>query len=839
MRLRRLCREAILLFLCGLLAAGCGLMSAPEVTLTEPPGEALAGTATAVEPPAGRVVERGDINLNHLNFLVEEVEIAGQPMAITHIYSEYPRYEWVDASGEGIAAVDDAARAALVYLTDYESTGDPASLDKTRRLLNFVLYMQAEDGQFYNFILDREGTINQTGATSFKSSGWWAARAAHALGAGSRVMRSVDPAYASQLDQAFQHIRDVWVGEVAAHYGKYDQVHEVQVPAWLLAGAGDVTSIAVLALLEHDLATGGQDTATRDLLVKLSEGLAAYRAGDDRNYPFGWHPDTTTSPFSWHAWGSTQVFALARAGQQLARPEWIASAQHEADAFYSRLLAGEMVGEWGVLPDEFPQIAYGVNSPVQGLVALHQATGDDTYGKLAGLAAGWFYGNNAAGFPMYDPATGRGYDGLDGPSSFRVNRNAGAESTIEALMALQAISTNPVASRYLLYQPANGNTWEVLEAENALQTRGDALQSYRAAEGTGEARWSNGHYILLDSADSFTQEFTVSDAGLYYLYIAYLRQAQPREGLTVEAVQASMPPAIDGDLGEWMGAQPLSVTTTANILRGTAGWGGPDQDAFVGYVMWDSQNLYVAAQVLSPTHRQTEIGPSVWKGDTLWIYLDTRRDRSTLEAKLTLAQTPEGPQVWNWKVNSYLPEAELAWKAGNGFYIYEAALPWKSLGVDQAQLGQEMGLELGRGCCGSGFQDLSGMDPDTAANLVKMVLIDQLSSSASTPVAPLAGPDAVALRWRLDGDGFRNQPQADAPDRDYLWLQRLTSIPVDLAAGPHTLTFEYAGTDSTRSAAIDGFLLMPAKLTKKFTGPGGSLTLTYDIPPGQLSIQEH
>ena len=387
----------------------------------------LAATATAVEAPAGTVVERGDVNLAHLNFLLEDVEIAGQLMAITHIYSEYPGYKWVDASGEGIAAVDDAARAALVYLTDYELTGDPASLDKARRLLNFVLYMQAEDGEFYNFIHDREGTINQTGNTSFKSSGWWAARAAYALGTGSRVIRSIDPTYASQLDQAFQGIRDVWAGEVAANYGKYDQVHGVQVPAWLIVGAGDVTSIAVLALVEHDHATGGQDAATRDLLMKLSKGLATYQVGDDRNYPFGWHPDTVTSPFSWHAWGSTQVFALARAGEQLAQPDWVASAQREADSFYVRLLAGEMVGEWGVLPYEFPQIAYGVNSMVQGLVALHQATGDETYGKLAGLAAGWFYGNNAAGFPMYDPATGRGDDGLHGPSSFRVNRNAGAE----------------------------------------------------------------------------------------------------------------------------------------------------------------------------------------------------------------------------------------------------------------------------------------------------------------------------------------------------------------------------------------------------------------------------
>jgi len=823
--------------LCGLLASACGLITAPTPSPTKAPGPTLAATATAVPAATGNM-DRGDVNLTHLNFLVEDVDIAGQPMAITHIYSEYPRYEWVDASGEGIAAVDDAARAALVYLTDYESTGDSASLDKARRLLDFVLYMQADDGQFYNFILDRDGTINQTGNTSFKSSGWWAARAARALGAGYRVMRSVDPTYASQLEQAFQRIRDIWVDEVATNYGKYDQVHGVQVPAWLIAGAGDVTSIVVLALLEYDSATDGQDAATRDLLVKLSEGLATYQIGDDRNYPFGWHPDSTTSPFAWHAWGSTQAFALAWAGQQLARPEWITSAQREADTFYARLLAGDMVGEWGVLPDEFPQIAYGTNSLVQALVALHEATGDDTYGKLAGLAAGWFYGNNAAGVPMYDPATGRGYDGLQGPSSFRVNLNAGAESTIEALMALQAINSDPVASRYFIYKPATGNSWQVLEAENASQTRGNAVESYRAGVGTGEALWSNGHYVLVGSTDSFVQEFTVSDAGSYYLYSAYLRQGLPREGLTVEALEAATPPAIDGDLGDWTAAQMLSVTATANILRGAAGWGGPDQDAFLGYVMWDNQNLYVAAQVLSPTHRQTEIGPSVWKGDTLWIYLDTRRDRSSVDAKLTLAQTPEGPQVWNWNVNSYLPEAKLAWKQGEGFYVYEAALPWKSLGLDQVQLSQEMGLELGRGCCGSGFQDISGMDPDTAANLVKMILVDQLSPGANTPVAPLAGPDAVALRWSLDGASFRNQPQAGAPDRDYLWLERMTSIPVDLTAGPHILTFEYAGTDPTRSAAIDGFLLLPARLTKNFTGPGGSLVLTYDINLGQLSMEE-
>ena len=69
------------------------------------------------------------INLDHLQFLTQSTTIAGTPMAIVHIYSEYPEYEWVDAAGEGLSAVDDVARAAVVYLWQYERTGDPELLE--------------------------------------------------------------------------------------------------------------------------------------------------------------------------------------------------------------------------------------------------------------------------------------------------------------------------------------------------------------------------------------------------------------------------------------------------------------------------------------------------------------------------------------------------------------------------------------------------------------------------------------------------------------------------------------------------------------------------------------
>jgi len=203
------------------------------------------GTESGISTPGARAT-RGDVNLSHLNFLVEDVTIAGQPMAITHIYSESPRYEWVDASGEGIAALDDAARAAVVYLTDYERTADPASLDKARRLLNFAMYLQADDGEFYNFITDRNGTINKTGNTSYKSSGWWAARGGWALALGYRALKSQDTAYADVLRDHFTRIRDVWAREVASTYGKFNSVHGLNVPGWLVGQGADVTSIAVL-----------------------------------------------------------------------------------------------------------------------------------------------------------------------------------------------------------------------------------------------------------------------------------------------------------------------------------------------------------------------------------------------------------------------------------------------------------------------------------------------------------------------------------------------------------------------------------------------------------------
>ena len=75
-------------------------------------------------------MSQGVVNLAHLNFLAKEVEIKGQPMLLTHVYAEALHYEWTNAAGEGLATLDNTARAVLVYLDCYRATQNQQALQR-------------------------------------------------------------------------------------------------------------------------------------------------------------------------------------------------------------------------------------------------------------------------------------------------------------------------------------------------------------------------------------------------------------------------------------------------------------------------------------------------------------------------------------------------------------------------------------------------------------------------------------------------------------------------------------------------------------------------------------
>ena len=788
--------------------------------------------ATAAQS-AGRL-HNGSINLAHLQFLTEPITVNGRDMAIVHIYSEYPKYQWVDAGNEGISALDDVARASIVYLHYYQATGDRASLDLARRCLNFVLYMQTDDGEFYNFVSDRAGTINKTGDTSYKSLGWWAMRGIWALAEGINVFDNIDHPYADELAAAYLRTEKAYA---ATFHGDqtYNLLHGFKIPGWF-GGSADVAGLSLLALTRYQQARPNDTTAA--LMLTLGDGLAAYRLGDAATYPFGMHPVTSNAPGYWHDWGAHMVQALAAGGALLHRQSWIDSAAADADQFLIRQIAFERVREVGILPNRYGQIAYGTNILVQSFLEVARATGDNKYRQYAGLAASWFTGNNLASVAMYDPATGRTFDGIEGSASWRVNQNAGAESTIEGLMALIAVTNDPIANGYLNAKTSAETPYTIAEAENGKTITGKP--TYKSGSWTGESSFSNDHYEELHDGDAIDVPLTVATDGDYRVYLSHLRHISTETPLHVEAVHAATPPTLDGNLSDWANVPAFKVDQSSQFLRGAAQWQGADKANFTVRLMWDADNLYIASEVHAPTpHHQPEVGPGVWRYDTLWVYVDATGHGSRVDAKFTLAQTPKGPQVWDWKAGFFMPHAQLAWHEIDGSYVYEAAIPFRSLRARAPQVGMTLGVQIGRGWGGDSFMDLNGGDPDTASNLVPLTLVEHagdLQKSAAPAVAN-TDPNAVAIRVSIDGGAAVTLPENTSPDRAYLWLDSLGIFP--LTHGDHVLHIAYAGTAKTLASQIDGFLIQPVVATKTFRLPNGqSITLQFDTRTGLTRLSD-
>lgn len=770
------------------------------------------------------------INFDHLRYLTQPVTVAGHAMALVRIYAEYPDYHWVDAAGEGISAVDDVARAAIAYLWQYERTGDSSWLDLARRCLEFVRYMQAPDGEFYNFVTDPAGTINRTGSTSYKSLTWWAMRGFWALGEGVRVFDRVDRTFADQLAAAYQ-LTESAIAKTLGNYGQMNTLHGFQIPAWLPNGESDSSAIGALGLAAYYQARPNPQTA--DTLTKIASGIAAYRLGDDQTYPFGMHPVSDRAPGYWHDWGAHMVDALAVAGMALHRQDWIDSAAADANSFLLRQLAFDRFRNMGVVPDRFGQIAYGTDMIVQGYMALYRATGQDRYARYAGLAASWLFGNNMAGVPMYDSASGRVFDGINGPVSWQVNQNSGAESTIEGLMALMAVADVPLAAQYLHLQPVDAPRWHIYEAEEGQWTGSPPI--FYHGDWTGEANISSGRYVGLGRGTVMSTTLNVPANDDYWLYVGHVRQMEQPLNSAARAIRVDTPPTVDGNLNEWSAIPAIASNSREQFLRGVGLWQGPNVDSHTVQFAWDATNLYLAVNVRAPQYVQRYTLSDVWHDDALWVYVTSSTKADRLSAKFTLAQTPKGPQVWDWENSRFLPGAVMSWRKTASGYIYEASIPWASIGVTNPHSGQTIGIEVGRGIGGNSFMDLTGRDPDIAQNLLAMTLTEANSTTAQAN----AVPQPVFLQVQIDETAPVLVPESVSPDFDYFWLDSVTIQPIHLSSGTHTLRYAYAGASDDGLSKVDAFLLQAVTGQRTYRQPNGTLvTLRYNTRTGEATWSE-
>ena len=291
---------------------------------------------------------------------------------------------------EGVACVDDAARACIVLYRLWAATGNQALGNWADALLDFVVWMHAGDGLWHNFILDWEGTKNVAGPTSGAlGSNFWQARAMLAL---------AETGCAANQDRSHNLLTEAFEAAACA------------------APPPDVRAIHVLAALA--MLRRGHDLRIAALLGAWCDELAASR----RDGILMNSPDERGRP---HMWGHVQEGVLAEASAVLGRRDLLEVATTSAERVFADVIESGF---------DRPHVSsYDVQSAVFAMDRLAAVTGRPRYAELAGMARSWFDGRNPARAHMYDRAIGRVADGLD---VGRVSDRSGAETNITACDAL-------------------------------------------------------------------------------------------------------------------------------------------------------------------------------------------------------------------------------------------------------------------------------------------------------------------------------------------------------------------------------------------------------------------
>jgi hypothetical protein len=116
--------------------------------------------------------------------------------------------------------------------------------------------------------------------------------------------------------------------------------------------------------------------------------------------------------------------------------DWLVQTEHAGAAFRFTSVAGRDPAGRGPGFDQQPIEAWAM---ADACLLAAQIDGDDRWERPLEDAAMWFMGRNDTGATLYDPQTGAGFDGLQ---PLGVNQNRGAESTLAALGALDALHTH-------------------------------------------------------------------------------------------------------------------------------------------------------------------------------------------------------------------------------------------------------------------------------------------------------------------------------------------------------------------------------------------------------------
>lgn len=383
-------------------------------------------------------ISKWKINTDHLDFLYEEITVNNKELGIVHIYSNYPEYNWIGDDDEGIACVDDAARAGIFYLKHYHLTNDKKSLNKVFKIADFILYMHSDNGWFYNFIW-QDGSINRKFKTSENKPSWWTWRAIWFLTECLPVIKNKDAEISSEIETVVNET----VNSILKHFSDMEGTVDykgISVPKIFHETFGiDQAAILLLGLTNYYKSSNNEKVLK--LIKSLSDGIKQMQIGDQNHFP---HYAFMSWKNIWHGYGNIQSYALLRVYEITKDKSYLNSALNEIDHFYSWLIKENYMNSFEISIQEgeitsskvkkYSQIAYDIRPMIWASLKAYEITEMDKYANKAAKIASWFFGNNIAKAKMYSSDNGRCFDGINSKNS--INKNSGAESTIEALLSL-------------------------------------------------------------------------------------------------------------------------------------------------------------------------------------------------------------------------------------------------------------------------------------------------------------------------------------------------------------------------------------------------------------------
>lgn len=298
--------------------------------------------------------------------------------------------------------LDDNARALIAVSKYYSNNESASSLKLIKIYLDFLKYIQDEDGKLYNYVTKDKQLLKEQWIEDAHARGIWALGCLSASKSCPKELRSK-------------------AGEVLA--GAVKHIENTTSPR--------TAGFTILGLVEYEKAS--LETGNQKIIKNMADFLVSlYKKYSSKDWKWFEHimaySNATLCEAMFGAFEITKDKTYLQVGTETL--DFLIATTFEnhmfvpigQDGWYSK----------GSKRQYYDQQPIEADTTVSALAKAYQVTGEEKYPQYAISAFNWFLGENMLGQFLYNEKTGGCYDGLQKKT---VNLNQGAESTLAYLHA--------------------------------------------------------------------------------------------------------------------------------------------------------------------------------------------------------------------------------------------------------------------------------------------------------------------------------------------------------------------------------------------------------------------